>query len=72
MSEAPPVPPAEAVQRAETLRRELTHHAYRYYVLDDPEIPDAEYDRLFRELQALEAAYPGAADRRFADAAGGW
>ena len=32
--------------------------ADRYYVLDDPEIPDAEYDRLFRELQALEAAHP--------------
>jgi hypothetical protein len=58
MSEGLPVPPAEAVQRAETLRRDLTRHAYRYYVLDDPEVPDAEYDRLFRELQALEAAYP--------------
>jgi len=58
MSEGPAVPPAHAVQRAETLRRELTHQAYRYYVLDDPEIPDAEYDRLFRELQALEVAHP--------------
>ncbi|MGH8821443.1 MAG: NAD-dependent DNA ligase LigA, partial [Rhodoferax sp.] len=44
--------------RIETLRRELHHHAHRYYVLDDPEVPDAEYDRLFRELQALEAAHP--------------
>jgi DNA ligase (NAD+) len=44
--------------RAEALRRELEHHNYRYYVLDDPEIPDAEYDRLLRELQDLEAAHP--------------
>ena len=36
----------------------LQHHAHRYYVLDAPEIPDAEYDRLFQELQALEAAHP--------------
>ncbi len=45
-------------RRAETLRTLLHHHAHRYYVLDAPEIPDAEYDRLFRELQALEAAHP--------------
>jgi DNA ligase (NAD+) len=44
--------------RAEVLRRDLEHHNYRYYVLDDPEVPDAEYDRLLRELQALEARYP--------------
>ncbi len=50
--------PDEAARRAETLRLELTDHNYRYYVLDDPEIPDAEYDRLFRELQALEQHYP--------------
>ncbi|MBK1629222.1 DNA ligase (NAD(+)) LigA [Thiohalocapsa halophila] len=50
--------PAEAVQRAEALRTQLHHHNYRYYVLDDPEITDAAYDRLFRELQDLEAAYP--------------
>jgi DNA ligase (NAD+) len=50
--------PDEAVQRAESLRTQLHHHNYRYYVLDDPEIPDAEYDRLFRELQDLEAEYP--------------
>ena len=36
----------------------LQQHAYRYYVLDDPQIPDAEYDRLFQELQAIEAAHP--------------
>lgn len=45
-------------QRAAWLREQLNRHGYRYYVLDDPEIPDAEYDRLFRELQALEAAHP--------------
>lgn len=47
-------PAAEAAE----LRRQLHHHAHRYYVLDAPEIPDAEYDRLFQALQALEAAHP--------------
>jgi DNA ligase (NAD+) len=45
-------------ERAAELRTRLHHHAHRYYVLDAPEIPDAEYDRLFNELQALEAAHP--------------
>ena len=45
-------------RRAEALRRALHHHAWRYYVLDDPEIPDVEYDRLFAELQAIEARHP--------------
>ncbi len=50
---------AEGVrERAEWLRTEIARHNYRYYVLDDPEIPDAEYDRLFAELQVLEAANP--------------
>jgi len=40
------------------LRAELDEHNYRYYVLDEPSVPDAEYDRLFRELQALEADNP--------------
>ncbi len=44
--------------RAAALRAQLNHHAHRYYVLDAPEIPDAEYDRLFQELQAIEAAHP--------------
>src|SRR5207247_3761384 len=44
--------------RAAELREQLQHHAHRYYVLDQPEIPDAEYDRLFQELQAIEAANP--------------
>ncbi len=50
-----PVIPSE---RAAELRAILHHHAHRYYVLDEPEIPDAEYDRLFRELQAIEEAHP--------------
>ena len=45
-------------ERAAELRAALHHHAHRYYTLDAPEIPDAEYDRLFRELQALETAHP--------------
>lgn len=44
--------------RMVTLREQLHHHAHQYYVLDDPEIPDAEYDRLFQELQAIEARHP--------------
>ncbi|MEP7294780.1 MAG: NAD-dependent DNA ligase LigA [Burkholderiales bacterium] len=44
--------------RAAELREQLQREAHRYYVLDDPQIPDAEYDRLFRELQAIEAAHP--------------
>jgi DNA ligase (NAD+) len=53
-----PTIPAEAEDQARRLREQIEHHNYRYYVLDDPEIPDSEYDRLFRELQALEAHYP--------------
>ncbi len=49
---------ATPTQRAAELRALLQHHAHRYYVLDEPEIPDAEYDRLFQELQAIEAAHP--------------
>lgn len=44
--------------RIAALRAELHQHAHRYYVLDQPSIPDAEYDKLFQELQALEAAHP--------------
>lgn len=47
-----------ATQRIVQLRAELDGHNYRYHVLDQPSIPDAEYDRLFRELQALESEYP--------------
>lgn len=45
-------------QQLEALREQLRYHNHRYYVLDDPEIPDAEYDRLFKQLQALEAEHP--------------
>ena len=50
--------PAEAVLRAAQLRAALQHHARAYYVYDAPEIPDAEYDRLYQELGALEAEWP--------------
>ncbi len=48
-------PPAE---RARELRAELEHHNHRYYVLDDPEVSDADYDALLNELRELEAAHP--------------
>jgi len=54
--------PSEAAQRAAELREQLEYHNHRYYVLDAPEITDAEYDALFRELQALEAGHPGLDD----------
>lgn len=49
---------AQAEQRVKDLRKEIRQHDYYYYVLDDPSIPDAEYDKLFRELQTLEQKYP--------------
>ncbi|OOZ36985.1 DNA ligase (NAD(+)) LigA [Solemya velesiana gill symbiont] len=45
-------------ERAAWLRDRIDYHNYQYYVLDNPEIPDSEYDRLLRELQELEARYP--------------
>ena len=50
--------PTDPAARAAELRAALHRHAHLYYVLDAPEIPDAEYDRLFRELQDIEAAHP--------------
>ncbi len=50
--------PAEVSAEAQALRAELQEHNYRYYALDDPQIPDAEYDRLLQKLQQLEADYP--------------
>jgi len=50
--------PQEIQQQATQLRDSLNKHNYYYYVLDDPRIPDSEYDHLMRELQALEAQYP--------------
>lgn len=49
---------AKAAKRAAELRAQLNHHAHLYYVLDAPELPDAEYDKLFQELEAIEAAQP--------------
>jgi len=48
----------DVLARATALRREIERHNYAYYVLDQPTVPDAEYDRLFRELQALEDEHP--------------
>jgi DNA ligase (NAD+) len=45
-------------QQIQDLRDQIGYHDYRYYVLDQPAVPDAEYDRLMRKLQALEAAHP--------------
>ncbi len=50
--------PQVAQRRAEALRAQLHRWAHEYYVLDAPSVPDAEYDRVFRELQALEELYP--------------
>ena len=48
----------QVTNRMAELRRELNHHNYRYYVLDDPTVPDAEYDRLMVELRRLEELHP--------------
>jgi DNA ligase (NAD+) len=50
--------PSEVKARIERLKAEINHHNYRYYVLDSPEISDAEYDLLLRELKDLEEAHP--------------
>jgi DNA ligase (NAD+) len=50
--------PRKAAERASELREALEHHAHRYYVLDDPEIGDDQYDRLLDELRELEASHP--------------
>ncbi|WP_312931825.1 NAD-dependent DNA ligase LigA [Stutzerimonas nitrititolerans] len=47
-----------AAERIAELRSEIDAHNYRYYVLDEPSVPDAEYDRLFKELRALETEHP--------------
>jgi len=53
-----PRPPEAAARRTEDLRRQIWHHRKRYYADSDPEISDAEYDLLEKELAALEAAHP--------------
>lgn len=50
--------PADIQSKLESLREQIRHHNYRYHVLDDPEVPDAEYDRLMRQLQILEKEHP--------------
>lgn len=58
VTQAPAGVPLSAFDRAKQLREVLHAHAHSYYVLDAPSIPDAEYDKLFAELQAIEAAHP--------------
>ena len=48
----------DSAQRVAELRRLLEYHGHRYYVLDDPEISDSEYDELIDELRAIESEYP--------------
>jgi DNA ligase (NAD+) len=50
--------PGKTQERIQQLRDEIDHHNHLYYVLDDPRIPDSEYDRLLRELQDIEAQHP--------------
>lgn len=57
-SEPPPDAPAKVVSKVNALREQLNAWAHEYYVLDAPTVPDGEYDRVFQQLQALEAAYP--------------
>ncbi len=54
--------PEPVARRAEALRKALHYHNHRYHVLDDPEISDAEFDRMMQELITLEAAHPALAD----------
>ena len=56
--DAQPAPYVTDIERIADLRVQLHAHAHLYYVLDEPQIPDADYDRLFKELQLLEALHP--------------
>lgn len=49
---------SEVTERIQALRKQLNTYSHQYYVLDEPAVPDAEYDRLYRELEALEKEYP--------------
>ncbi len=51
-------PPQQIISQVNKLREQIAYHNERYYVYDDPELPDAEYDRLFAELLSLEKKYP--------------
>src|SRR5277367_5132351 len=48
----------DITKKIEALREQIRHHEYRYYALDDPEISDAEFDKLMQQLKDLEAAHP--------------
>ncbi len=50
--------PSSVKVQIEKLREKLRYHSYQYYVLDDPDVPDAEYDRLYKQLDALEEKHP--------------
>ncbi len=50
--------PTPVKKQIETLRDKLRYHAYQYYVLDDPDVPDVEYDRLYKQLLTLEQVHP--------------
>ncbi len=57
-SPSSPADEAELKRQLDALRREIQAHDHAYYVLDAPSVPDAEYDRLFRALEALERDHP--------------
>ena len=63
--------PPDLQQRADDLRAQIAHHNRRYYELDAPEISDADYDALVRELQAIEAQHPGIASESPTQQVGG-
>ena len=52
----------DAKNKIDNLREAINQHNYRYYILDDPEVSDAEYDRMMRELEAIEEKYPELVD----------
>src|ERR1700744_4648743 len=59
MSDSLPIPPADRpAERVQWLRAEIERNNYAYYVLDTPELPDAEFDKLSRDLEAIEVAHP--------------
>ena len=61
--------PAPIEKKIESLREKIRHHEYRYYVLDNPELTDADFDKLMNDLKRLEAEHPEAGHTRFAHAA---
>src|SRR5215217_7727282 len=58
LTSGPPPRPDDVVARAEWLRAQIRYHNERYFVLDQPELADAEYDALVRELHAIEEQHP--------------